>query len=123
MPYPIYKLIHYFGIFLMLIALAVTSFHVLRGGTRKDNPLRKALASAHGLGALLILVGGFGMLARLGIVQGGLPGWVIAKLTIWLLLGLAIVLPYRAPGSARSLLWLLPVLGVLAAYFALYKPF
>jgi hypothetical protein len=123
MPYPIYKLMHFFGIFLVLIALAITCFHVLRGGTRADNPMRKGIAATHGLGALLILVGGFGMLARLGIVQGGLPGWIYGKLVIWLLLGLAIVIPYRAPSWARPLLWLLPILAVLAAYMALYKPF
>jgi hypothetical protein len=123
MPYPVYKLIHYFGIFTVLIALAVTCFHVLRGGTRADNPARRGISIAHGLGILLILVGGFGMLARLGIMQGGLPGWVIAKLIVWLLFGAAIALPYRRPASARSLLWALPLLAVLAAYFALYKPF
>ena len=121
--YQVYKLVHYLGIFSLVIALAVTCFHVLRGGTRADNPYRKRIAMAHGLGAFLILLGGFGMLARLGIVQAGLPGWIIAKLTVWLFLGFAIILPYRAPASARPLLWALPLLAVLAAYFALYKPF
>jgi len=120
--YQLYKLVHYFGIFTVLIALGVTCFHAARGGTREDNPFRRPIAIAHGLGAFLILLGGFGMLARLGLVRG-LPGWIHAKLGIWVILGAAIALPYRFRGMARPILWLLPVLAVLAAYFALYKPF
>jgi len=120
--YQIYKLIHFFGIFTVLIALGVTCFHAARGGTRADNPFRRAIAIAHGGGLFLLLLGGFGMLARLGLVQG-LPGWIMAKLGIWVILGAAIALPYRSRGIARPLLWTLPLLGVLAAYFALYKPF
>ena len=121
--YQIYKLVHYLGIFTVLIALGVTCFHVLRGGTRADNPYRKRIAIAHGLGSFVILLGGFGMLARLGIVQKGLPGWIIAKLAILVLLGIALRLSYRAPATARLLIWAVPLLAVLAAYFALYKPF
>ncbi|MGH7470632.1 MAG: hypothetical protein ACRENP_22015 [Longimicrobiales bacterium] len=121
--YEIYKLIHYFGIIVVVIAIAITCFHVLSGGTRADNPARKSIGIWHGLAMVFILVGGFGMLARLGIVQSGLPGWVIAKLIVWLLLGMAIVLPYRKPALARPVLWALPFLAVLAAFLALYKPF
>jgi hypothetical protein len=59
----------------------------------------------------------------LGIVQGGLPGWVIAKLVIWALLSGAIAFVYRGPGIARALLFSMPVLVVIAAAIALYKPF
>jgi hypothetical protein len=121
-PYQVYKLVHFFGIFTVLVALAVTCFHAMRGGTRADNPARRGIALAHGMGMFLILLGGFGMLARLGIITAGLPSWIIAKLIIWGVLGAALALPYRVPRAARPLLWALPILGVLAAYFALYKP-
>lgn len=120
--YQTYKLIHFLGIFTVLMAVGVLCFHAIRGGTRENNPWRRSIAIAHGAGAFLILLGGFGMLARLGLVQG-LPGWIHAKLAIWVILGAAIVVPYRFPGAARPLFWALPLLGVLAAYFALYKPF
>jgi Invasion gene expression up-regulator, SirB len=123
MPYPIYKLIHFAGIFLVLLALAAMCMHALRGGTRASDPHRRALAIAHGIGTFLILLGGFGMLARLGIVQAGLPGWIYAKLAIWVVVGGAIALAYRSRGLARLTLLAAPVLAVLAAAVALYKPF
>lgn len=120
--YQVYKLVHFFGIATVLIALGVTCFHAARGGTRQDNPFRRPLAIAHGTGMFLILLGGFGMLARLGLVAG-LPGWIYAKLGIWVIFGALIAVPYRLRGAARPIFWALPFLIVLAAYFALYKPF
>ena len=118
--YQIYKLIHFFGIFSTLVALAAICLHVIRNGTQADNPLRKQLAALHGGGLFLALLGGFGMLARIGISPAS--GWVIAKLVIWFILGASLALVYRRTTSARTVLFLLPVLAVLAAYFALYKP-
>ena len=122
MPYAVYKLIHLFGIFTVVAALAATCMHASSGGTRADNPYRRALGAAHGIATFLILLGGFGMLARLGIVQGGLPRWIYIKLAIWLLLGAAMLLPYRGKPAARLLLFALPLLTVLGAAVALYKP-
>lgn len=122
-PYIVYKLVHFFGIFVLVTTLAVTCAHVLRGGTRADNPHRRLLGIAHGVAAFLILLGGFGMLARLGIVQGGLPTWINLKLGIWLLLSLALWLVYRGARFARLVLVAIPLFAVLAAAIALYKPF
>lgn len=123
MPYAVYKLMHFLGIFTMIAALVAAATHVLRGGTRADDPYRKVIAAAHGIAALLILVGGFGMLARMGEMHGNLPGWVTAKGIIWLTLGASMALPYRGRGFARALLIALPVLLLAAAATALYKPF
>jgi uncharacterized membrane protein SirB2 len=122
MPYPVYKLIHYIGIFTLLVAVTFTCVHVLRGGTKADNPQRRMLGILHGVAMFLILLGGFGMLARIGAVQG-LPGWIYPKLLIWVVAGASIAIPYRRPDAARTVLILLPLLAVLAAFFALYKPF
>ncbi|MEX2283866.1 MAG: hypothetical protein WEE89_15380 [Gemmatimonadota bacterium] len=123
MPYQAYKLIHFLGIFSLLIAIALSAAHVLRGGTRADNPNRRLLGIVHGLASFLILLGGFGMLARLNIVQGGLPAWVWAKLVIWVLAGASLGLVYRGAGLAKAVLVGVPMLALIAAYFALYKPF
>lgn len=123
MPYQLYKLIHFLGIFMILIVLAAACMHVLRGGTRADNPHRRTIGIVHGIASFLILLGGFGMLARLGVLHGGLPGWIYAKLVIWLIASGSIALVYRGPDLARALLIALPLLAVLAGYFALYKPF
>jgi hypothetical protein len=63
------------------------------------------------------------MLARLGDMHGALPSWVVAKLVIWGTLAGALVIPSRRPGLALPLLLALPILGGLAAYIAIYKPF
>jgi hypothetical protein len=122
MPYAVYKLVHFLGIFTVITVLAAASMHVLRGGTRTDNPYRKVMGAAHGVGAFLILLGGFGMLARLGIMHGGLPLWVYFKLAIWVTLSGAIAVVYRGPGLARTLMFAVPLLAVLAGAIALYKP-
>jgi uncharacterized membrane protein len=123
MSYAVYKLMHYLGIFVLITALAATSMHVLRGGSRTDNPYRRALGITHGIAAALILTGGFGMLARLGVMHGALPNWIYAKLAIWVALAAAMALPYRGRGYARALLIAVPLLAVVAGAVALYKPF
>ncbi len=123
MSYPFYKIMHFVGIFMMLVALAATCMHAAMGGLKADNPWRKALGATHGIAALLILTGGFGMLARMGIVQGGLPTWVLIKLAIWTALAAAMALPYLSRGWARALLVAMPVLAALAGATALLKPF
>jgi len=77
---------------------------------------------SHGLGLLLILVSGFGMAARLGLVSG-LPGWVHAKLGIWVLLGLAVSLAKRKGAIGWPVFVLLVGLGTTAAFIAVNKPF
>jgi hypothetical protein len=123
MTYVAYKLIHFLGIFIMIMALVAAAMHVSRGGTRKDNPHRRSLAVAHGVAALLVLTAGFGMLARMGAMHGALPGWVYAKAAIWFVLSAAMVVPYLGKGYARALMLTVPVLAVAAAAIALYKPF
>lgn len=123
MPYPVYKLIHFLGIFMLLGALVAAAMHVLRGGTRTDDPYRRRLIMLHVIAAFLIVLGGFGMLARLGVMHGALPNWAVAKLTIWVLAAATIALPYRGRTPARMSLILVPALLLAAAATALYKPF
>jgi hypothetical protein len=124
MSYTTYKLIHLLGIFSLLVALAGMAAHAAANGKKEENPAYRTLQAFHGIGALLALVGGFGLLARMEI-HGGLhfPGWVWAKLVLWLLLGGLVALPYRRRDWARTLLVLLPVLGFLGAVLAVLKPF
>ncbi len=122
MPYSIYKLVHLLGIFVLLTTLALPCMHLLRGGTRTDFPRRRTLVTAHAAASFLILLGGFGMLARLGIVQDGLPGWILVKLTIWLVLSLALTLALRTTAAARAVVVAAPLLALLAAGIAIYKP-
>lgn len=119
--YSAYKVLHLFGVVCMFTALGGTLLHVVNGGSRDNNSARALVGSLHGIGLVVLLVSGFGALARLGL--GGFPGWVWAKLVIWLVFGGMAALVHRRPHLAGSLLWFLPILGGVAAYLAIYKPF
>ncbi len=115
-----YEVIHMLGVFMVVLAFGGVLLHALNGGTRETNRSRKHAAMFHGIGLLIILVSSFGMLARLKV---GFPGWVVAKLVIWLLFGGLLMLPARKPETARWLWLLLPLLGATAAWLGVYKPF
>ena len=118
LSYNFYKLIHLLGIMLLFASLGAVTLHVLNGGDRQSNRGRKLLASTHGSALLLILIGGFGMLARM---QQGLSHWVGIKLVVWLALGAGLTLAYKKPALARVLWWIYPCLGFLAAWTVLYR--
>lgn len=119
--YSLYKVIHLFGMLLIFTSLGGLAAHAASGGTRESNVSRRQLGIAHGLGLVLMLMAGFGLLANTGTSMAS--GWVWGKMIIWLALGAASALPYRSPAMARSLLVILPLLGALAAYLAIFKPF
>jgi hypothetical protein len=123
MPYAVYKMIHFLGIFMLLMTLASSCIQMLAGGMPASRSDRRRLGAVHGVAAFLVLLGGFGMLARLGIAQDGLPVWIYLKLTIWLILGAALALVYRGARVARIVLVAAPLFAVLAAAIALHKPF
>lgn len=118
-----YWYMHIFGIGLLILAVGGVSLHAMSGGTKATSGGRGIAAASHGVGLLLILVAGFGMLARLGIVQGGLPGWVWAKLVTWTLIGGLFMVPYRKPGLSK-LVWVSTAgLVLFAAWLGHSKPF
>lgn len=119
--HPFYNLVHIVGVILLMSGLGGIALQAT-GGT--DRGLRRVVMALHALGAFLVLLGGFGMLARMGIVEGtGWPAWLWVKVAVWGILAAAALLPYRRSATALPLLLLLPVLGGLAAYMAIYKPF
>jgi uncharacterized membrane protein SirB2 len=123
-PLPLYKLIHIVGIILIMSALGGAAVRAMTIGAEGTPSSRRLLAVLHGIGAFLVLLGGFGMLARLGFMHGAnFPGWLWVKLVVWVILAAALIVPRRRPTLARPLLLALPFLGGLAAYMAIYKPF
>ena len=117
-PYEAYKVIHVVGVMLLLLSLG----GYLMLSANQSQKGRKLAAITHGISVLIVLVAGFGLLARLGFFgSGGWPLWVWVKLAIWLVFAVIIVLIKRMPGLMPVLWLVIPVLGAIAAYMAVYK--
>jgi hypothetical protein len=122
MSYEFYRVLHLFSVFGVTLSLGGMTIFMAAGGSKASFTARKFVAVIHGIGLFLALVGGFGLLARLGLVQG-LPGWAIAKIVLWLALGGLPVLVYKKPQHAKAIFIGIWLLTGLAAYLARYKPF
>lgn len=120
----LYNVVHIIGIVLAMSALGGACVLAMTSASIAAKPPRKLLAILHGFGVFLVLLGGFGMLARLGLVHGGsFPAWLWVKLGVWGIVAASLMLALRKPAMARPLLLSLPVLGGVATYMAIYKPF
>jgi hypothetical protein len=122
LSYEIYKLFHLFGIIMLFVSVGGIMLYALNGGTKVDNTWRKTAAITHGIGLVFILVAGFGLLARVGM-SWPWPGWVFVKLIIWLVLGGVTGLIYKLSSRGQWLWYVVILLGVIAAYMAIFKPF
>ncbi len=114
LSYQTYKVIHLASIFIFLSGAAVLLL---------ARPEGKAWKMITGISSLMILVAGFGLLARLGLTSG-MPPWVVAKIVIWLIVtGMGHIVAKRFPGAAVKAYWATMILAVFAAYLAVVKPF
>jgi len=120
LSYETYKTVHLLGVITLVVGLGGLIVHYAQGGESKV--WRRRLAITHGLGLVMILVAGFGLLAKLHLMAS-LPGWAIGKVVIWLLLGGIIALIRRKPALATFHWWATIGLATLAAYLAVFKPF
>ncbi|MCA9544397.1 MAG: hypothetical protein KC613_08400 [Myxococcales bacterium] len=120
MPYELYKIIHLVGLAATVAGLGGVAAHTLAGGT-KGTGWRKGAVITHGVGLFLVLLGGFGMLARLQIAWPW-PKWVIAKIIVWIAFGGLIALGKKA-GPAKALWFVQLALVGVAAWLAITKPF
>jgi len=122
--YAVYKLVHVAAILLLFTAVGGAIAHAANGGRKGDNTAGRMTSIVHGVALFFILLGGFGMLARLEVKHDWLfPPWLWGKLVIWVSLALAVVLPYRKPELAKPLLLVIPLIGAIAAFLAIFKPF
>lgn len=113
MSYEFYKILHLAGL--------VTLFASLGALAVVPNDRRKPFMALHGIATVVMLVAGFGLLARLGLM-GHLGGWVYGKIAIWLALGATPVILRRKPNLAVQVLIASIVLGAIAACLAILKP-
>ena len=105
-----YKIIHITGIAL----LALGTGGMMAGGER-----RKAFAIAQGIGLLVMLISGFGSLAKLGL---GYPHFAIVKTVLWVVIAMLpmIFRKLKTPLAAEILIVLILV-GVMA-YLGVTQP-
>jgi uncharacterized membrane protein SirB2 len=122
MSYLTYKMIHYLGIFILLATLGASLGR--QAMTEERDPLRSRWGAVHGVALFLVLLGGFGLMARVGVAHGTMfPGWILAKLGIWVLLGAMLFLARRSRRWTLPLLALVPLLALFAGWMAMARPF
>jgi len=108
--YLTYKIIHLIGI----AALAIGIGGMLAGGEK-----RKTFVILQGVALLVMLVSGFGLLAKLGL---GFPHFAIVKVVLWLVIGMLpmIFRRLRVPLAAGVCVFL-TLVGILA-WLGISKP-
>lgn len=120
MSYLTYKVLHLIGVLLLFVSLGGLLGLRMVPAPQASEAASRLLRMLHGVALLVILVAGFGLMARLGLLATW-PAWIWIKLVLWLVFGAMVVAIRRAEGLARALLLLLPLLGGLAAWAAVYK--
>jgi hypothetical protein len=109
--YPVYKLIHLIGIFMILMSFAALIMLQLSKSPAIQIS-KKWIFMNHGIGLFLAILGGFGLLARLQIFWPW-PTWIVIKTGLWILAAVLAPLIIRTPAFAR--LWWFLVIGLGSA--------
>lgn len=121
MSYEFYKIMHLTGVILVFSGL-VGLLTVRMASVPVEGKVKSLVFISHGVGLLLALVGGFGLMARLGMTQS-MPTWIYGKLVIWLALGAGIGFVKRKGQIGWPVFIALIAIFILAGYLAVVKPF
>jgi uncharacterized membrane protein SirB2 len=119
--YEIYKLLHVVGIVLLFSGL-VALLTMKITNVNPEGASRRFAFLTHGLGLFLLLLSGFGLLARLEMARN-MPNWAYVKIAIWLIFGGMIALIKRRPKLGWTMYIPMLVIYMAAAYLAINKPF
>jgi hypothetical protein len=115
--YPVYKVFHVIAIVALVSGLV--ALLVLPPAT--PGRQRRLAHVVAGVAALVVLVSGFGLHARLG---GVWQGWVVTKIAMWVALLGILVAFRRGPAASPAAPWLLALpVAAVAIFMAIYKPF
>ena len=106
--------------FLHIVGVLVLTAFTFQAFAAPKPESRRMTMMVTGIASLVVLVAGFGLLAKLGT---GFPGWVVLKLVAWLGMTALAGFAYRKPESGKGLTLIALVLLVLAVYAAYFKPF
>lgn len=96
MSYEFYKVLHIIGLACLLLGFGLGLAYFLLAKNGAPKALRIWTFALHGVGLAIMLVAGFGLLARLNMARD-MPTWVYGKLFIWFVLALLISLVKRRP--------------------------
>ncbi len=113
-----YSVLHLLGVIMLFMGYGALLGRSMAGSD--DKKVRRLGSITSGVGLLLMLVAGFGLLARL--YDNTFHPWIIAKIVIWLVLGGLIVAINRKPSAATPLWWITLALGLLAVVFVYIRP-
>ncbi len=118
MSYEFYRALHVIAILMVFLSLGGAIMRATLNDT--SAAAKKMVMMVHGTGLLLAILAGFGALAKAGIPFGG---WVAVKFVIWLILGGAVAMVGRLGNKANMMWYVIIILGAVAAYMAIFKPF
>ena len=114
-----YKVMHLIGWFMAYTSLG--GWVMLARTQDAAKPNRMLVGITHGVGMLLALVGGFGLMAKLGLMS--FPLFIIIKIVLWLVVGASPAVMRRMPNLAVAWWFIVLGLGLVAAVLGRYKPF
>jgi len=109
----IYSILHV-GSALLLVAVTFQAFAAPQPERRKQALMFSGILS------ILMVVAGFGLVAKL---HYGFPGWIIVKLVCWLGLSAMAGIAFRRPEKAKALSLITTVLLVVALIMVYTRPF
>lgn len=116
-----YRWLHILGLTCLLLGFGLLIAYFAMGDSTRAKTIRKSGFIAHGLGLFFIILSGFGLLARYGILSD-LPIWAWMKFAVWIFLGSAVAVIKRKPEWNFLMIFVVIGLVLSAAYLGIFKP-